>query len=106
MRNQVLSRKRAVFASKTATIIAVLQVMCMGGLTGCGPSLNAEFELMQKEQKTGTGLASASGAGAESGAVRLPASVDALTSVATPGNTAYKIGPHDVLDISVFKVPE
>lgn len=30
----------------------------------------------------------------------------ALTSVATPGNTAYKIGPFDVLEISVFKVPE
>lgn len=27
-------------------------------------------------------------------------------STATPGNTAYKIGPQDVLDISVFKVPE
>ena len=24
----------------------------------------------------------------------------------TPGNTAYKIGPQDVLDVSVFKVPE
>ena len=31
---------------------------------------------------------------------------EALTAVTTPGNTAYKIGPQDVLDISVFKVPE
>jgi polysaccharide export outer membrane protein len=31
---------------------------------------------------------------------------DKLTSVATPGNAAYKIGPADVLDISVFKVPD
>lgn len=31
---------------------------------------------------------------------------DVLTSAATPGNTAYKIGPLDVLDVSVFKVPE
>lgn len=29
-----------------------------------------------------------------------------FTAVSTPGNTAYKIGPQDVLDISVFKVPE
>jgi polysaccharide export outer membrane protein len=29
-----------------------------------------------------------------------------FTSAATPGNTAYKIGPQDVLEISVFKVPE
>jgi polysaccharide export outer membrane protein len=31
---------------------------------------------------------------------------DALTSVAKPGNAAYKIGPLDVLDVSVFKVPD
>jgi polysaccharide biosynthesis/export protein len=31
---------------------------------------------------------------------------DKLTSVAKPGSAAYKIGPLDVLDISVFKVPD
>src|SRR5262249_49196676 len=31
---------------------------------------------------------------------------DTLTSVAKPGNGAYKIGPLDVLSISVFKVPD
>src|ERR1700736_4651323 len=31
---------------------------------------------------------------------------DKLTSVAKPGNSAYKIGPLDVLNISVFKVPD
>ena len=29
-----------------------------------------------------------------------------LTAVSQPGNVAYKIGPLDVLDVSVFKVPE
>jgi len=29
-----------------------------------------------------------------------------LTATATPGSTVYKIGPQDVLDISVFKVPD
>ncbi len=33
-------------------------------------------------------------------------SVAALTSVANPGSKAYKIGPLDVIEISVFKVPE
>ena len=33
-------------------------------------------------------------------------SAEALTSVATPGNVGYKIGPLDVLDVSVFKVPD
>src|SRR5215469_9751297 len=31
---------------------------------------------------------------------------DRLTSAATPGNGAYKIGPLDVLDVAVFGVPE
>lgn len=29
-----------------------------------------------------------------------------LTAPATPGSNAYKVGPQDVLEISVFKVPE
>ena len=29
-----------------------------------------------------------------------------LTSAATPGSNAYKIGPLDVLDVAVFKVPD
>ena len=31
---------------------------------------------------------------------------DSFIAVTTPGNTAYKIGPEDVIDVSVFKVPE
>src|SRR3984957_11290159 len=31
---------------------------------------------------------------------------DKLTSVATPGSGRYQIGPLDVLDVSVFKVPD
>jgi polysaccharide export outer membrane protein len=31
---------------------------------------------------------------------------DVLTSVAKPGSSAYKIGPLDMLDIQVFKVPD
>jgi polysaccharide export outer membrane protein len=34
------------------------------------------------------------------------AAADKLTSVAKPGNAAYKIGPLDVLNVSVFKVPD
>ncbi|MGE3914851.1 MAG: polysaccharide biosynthesis/export family protein [Hyphomicrobiaceae bacterium] len=33
-------------------------------------------------------------------------SANALLAPATPGSHAYKIGPQDVLEISVFKVPE
>jgi polysaccharide biosynthesis/export protein len=31
---------------------------------------------------------------------------DKLTAVATPGSSGYEIGPLDVLDVSVFKVPD
>ncbi len=34
------------------------------------------------------------------------AATDSFVAVTTPGNTAYKIGPEDVIDVSVFKVPE
>jgi polysaccharide export outer membrane protein len=34
------------------------------------------------------------------------ADAEAFTASATPGNSAYKIGPQDVLDVSVFKVTE
>lgn len=39
-------------------------------------------------------------------AVRLPASAASLTAVAEPGHKAYRIGPLDVLTITVFRVPE
>lgn len=48
--------------------------------------------------------AAAAGAGAAGSSVSRAA--DSLTSVATPGNSAYKIGAQDVLEFSVFKVPE
>lgn len=32
--------------------------------------------------------------------------IESITAAAKPGSTAYKIGPQDLLEISVFKVPE
>ncbi len=37
---------------------------------------------------------------------RAKQAAELLTTSATPGSTGYKIGPLDVLDVSVFKVPE
>jgi polysaccharide biosynthesis/export protein len=42
--------------------------------------------------------------GQQPGAVSDPGAVHA--AVAKPGNTAYRIGPQDVLDISVFQAPD
>jgi hypothetical protein len=89
----------------TSALLMLLFAACTAALSGCGNSLNNQFELMQKEQSTGAGLVSAPG-DVEGKSVRLPRSADALTSSATPGSTTYKIGPADVLDVSVFKVPE
>lgn len=36
----------------------------------------------------------------------LQESAAAITAVATPGSLGYKIGPQDVIELSVFKVPE
>jgi polysaccharide biosynthesis/export protein len=36
----------------------------------------------------------------------LSKAADKYTSAATPGDSAYKIGPGDVIEISVFKVPD
>lgn len=54
---------------------------------------------------TATGTEAGSGA-TPAGAIPAAKAADAFTSVATPGNTAYKIGPQDVIEVSVFKVPE
>ncbi len=61
-------------------------MVCAACLGGCGSSSNS------------TSTAFAATPAAEAAAK--------LTSVATPGNSAYKIGPLDVLEISVFKVPD
>jgi polysaccharide biosynthesis/export protein len=37
---------------------------------------------------------------------RAPWEADVFTAASTPRHTAYKVGPQDVIDISVFKVPE
>ena len=74
------------------------------GLSACSGAQSTEFELLQKEPKTGSGLVSA--LGTDGKALRLPRKAEPLASAATPGSAAYKIGPQDVLDVAVFKVPE
>ena len=93
--------------------LACAAVLALGAITlaACGPSLNNEFALMQKEPVTGSLPANPpSGSGAlaqQSGAgVRMPKSAQDIASASTPGAAAYKIGPADVLEFSVFKVPE
>lgn len=79
--------------------------VAVGLLGGCGGSLNDE--LAQKEgQGSVSGLSAGPAKDANIASVGLSREAEALAAVATPGSTAYKIGPQDVIEVSVFKVPE
>src|SRR5262245_4481452 len=84
-------------------LISLITVFSVA-LSGCGGSFSNEFELTQLQQTAGSGVMSASAT--EAAPVRVPPSAGMLTSGGTPGNAGYKIGQADVLDISVFQVPE
>jgi len=97
-------------------LVLVLLVVCAASLTGCGASLNSDFILTDADKEP-TPIASLSSGAVESpstknsrargtGLAEVARAADTLTSVATPGNTYYKIGPLDVIEFSVFKVPE
>src|SRR5262249_50768849 len=90
--------------NSASALAVVLLLACVPYLTGCGASLNNELAAGADEQKGRSGLAT-SGSSQEN-AVRLPKAADAFVSAKAPGSAAYKIGPQDVLDISVFKAPE
>ncbi len=86
-------------------LVAAILTVCAGSLAGCGASLDEGVQsgLAPQEIKAGP-LTSDSQAPAAP--AHLAKAADTFTAGATPGNSAYKIGPQDVLDISVFKVPE
>jgi polysaccharide biosynthesis/export protein len=67
---------------------AAMMVACALSLAGCGGSLSSNI------QQDSFAVTPAAEAAAK------------LTAGATPGNTGYKIGPLDILDVQVFKVPE
>jgi polysaccharide export outer membrane protein len=85
------------------TLVLAFLVCCGVWLAGCGSSLNSEFAALDPpkgERPSGLSVKSAGDA------KPLARAAAKLTSVATPGNIAYKIGPFDVVEFSVFKVPE
>ncbi len=103
----------------------MVMIACTGFMAGCGgsslndSSLNSELgtgltpagtaEAAKTESAGPVASLSQTTSGQKPSGPPPPAAVkaaDTFTSAATPGNTAYKIGPQDVLEISVFKVPE
>ena len=114
---------RALLVRLVPAAALAIVVGCL--LAGCGATLNPELErgipISEPNGALGTGIAPStvgaatygsatqagfSGATAANGGVRLPTGATNLVSVNTPGSIAYKIGPHDVLEITVYKVAE
>jgi polysaccharide export outer membrane protein len=89
--------------------VTVLLLAGAGFLAGCNASLNQSGDFATTgDLQAGRRSQATAENGSDSGSVRNAAST-ALRSAATPqasGSAGYKIGAHDILDISVFKVPE
>lgn len=105
------------------TLAAKLRAMtllaaCAGSLAGCAGSSGSTATLTGGAADSGspsynsdgavtptsTAFAPAVAAGANSSSALHAA--DALVAVAKPGSNAYKIGPLDVVEVTVFKVPD
>ena len=82
--------------SRLAMACKVAAFASLVGIAGCsGPT--GEFVATSSTQPAPT----SAGAGAELSRV-----ASKFYAASTPGNSAYKIGPQDVLEITVFKVPD
>ena len=104
-----LTRTTILGVIKTVLIAAV--VLSLLSLGGCGASSDSIVDRTSittaDDSKNSVGAlttGSVPASGKATAAVR--SEVTTFTSVATPGSSAYKIGPFDALDVSVFKVPE
>jgi polysaccharide biosynthesis/export protein len=79
-------------------------------LSGCGISITKDAEAGLAErplaERTQSGAAAFPAREQRVETAQLTEVADTFAPASMPGNTAYKIGPLDVLDISVFKVPE
>lgn len=74
---------------------------CLGG---CGASFNNSLGSGTSAGGATSFAPTSAAEAANAGA--LAQAVDKFTAVATPGNSAYRIGPMDALDVTVFKVPD
>jgi len=91
----------------------MLLMVCAASLAGCAGSSSSTGA--GGYDSTGAYVANGGSASAGTGFVATESNVhsaaasqaaDKLTAVATPGSNGYEIGPLDVLDVSVFKVPD
>lgn len=109
---QALGVRRGATAWAARIRLLALSLCCAALLTACGASLSNEFKALdapkgepptKAESPSRLSVLSVPTGGDTKPVAR---AVDKLTSGATPGNSGYKIGPLDVVEFSVFKVPE
>jgi polysaccharide export outer membrane protein len=82
-------------------------IVCAASLAACGASLDNGVQSGLAPQENVTGGAPPGAADeAKAAPQHLAKAAEEFVAAGTPGNAAYKIGPQDVLDISVFKVPD
>jgi polysaccharide export outer membrane protein len=86
--------------------LAVLLIAGAGFLTGCGASLNSQSDITAGDLQAGSRTKASVGNDSDGGSARAAQSSSGIRSTAAPGAAGYKIGALDILDISVFKVPE
>jgi protein-tyrosine phosphatase len=91
---------RAACAAGTVTVLMLVCSAFLGGCAGSSNSFGFTDSVGSSNSFAPTNSAGSSNKDAAA------AAAEKLTAAATPGNSAYKIGPLDVLDISVFKVPD
>lgn len=86
-----------------AGFTAITMIICASSLGGCSSSLGNGFE--QTDISSGS-VVPARAQEESSNSTELTRPVATNTAAGTPGSTGYRIGPLDVLDVSVFQVPE
>lgn len=105
MRRQVQARRQAsgIASAIPMPVAFVLVICCAIALAGCSTSLSSDFTALDAPASDQPLVPSARAGGDSK---HLSHAADTLTSSATPGSSGYKIGPLDVIEFSVFKVPE
>src|SRR5580700_174578 len=115
MPNPCLCRKHPLSPGCAASlmqtaILLMVGAVCLGGCAGSSGNTtamnSAGYNAQGVSEVNADSVNATSFAPTAAHSSAASAAADKLTSVATPGNAAYKIGPADVLDISVFKVPD
>lgn len=90
-------------------IVAPLVVLCVAFVAGCANSSDLSSQALLTGATGSEGSAKIRASAASSGDVsdgKATETASLLMSSVVPGASTYKIGPQDVLEISVFKVPE